>query len=157
MCVCSRSRVVAAAANDSATNGSSAWWPPAASHFASGAGWSVTKQASNPIPSSARAHSVTAAPVTNSSARSTRSVGSPIVKRMGGGYARPARRRSRRRAGRHDGAGSSWSSTTLPAGSVRNTCSTVPWGCCWLALTYGIPAASSSATASSRSATPKHT
>ena len=28
--------------------GSSAWWPPAASHFASGAGWSVTKQASKP-------------------------------------------------------------------------------------------------------------
>ena len=32
----------------SATNGSSAWCPPPASHFESGAGWSVTKHASKP-------------------------------------------------------------------------------------------------------------
>src|SRR5689334_12966508 len=83
MCVCTRSRVVAAAANDSATNGSSAWCPPPSSHLMSGAGWSVTKQASKPASSATRAHSITASPVTNSSAWATWSVGNPIVKRIG--------------------------------------------------------------------------
>jgi len=86
MCVCTRSRVVAAAANESATKGSSAWWPPLANHLASGAGWSVTKHASKPAASAAAAQAITASPVTNSGARLTWSVGSPIVKRIAGSY-----------------------------------------------------------------------
>src|SRR5262245_55029807 len=82
MLVCTRSVRVAAAANESATNGSSAWCPPLASQRSFGNGWSVTKHASNPAASIARAISETARAPTNSSPADTRSVGSWIENRI---------------------------------------------------------------------------